>query len=181
MNPFRSRDPGSLWSVPPRPRPLTFALVGGVGGQGVAVVTVLAAVAEEAGGAVDALQALAGLAVAVADGVGVNVVAALAGAAGPDRPGPPKRVPEEPVVTELAALPWRWWTGYHGDDGRHACVHTYTSCVYLWFLRGSWCRPPPGSWGPRHRWRRRDRDTAHSLLTTRWWRRHRNRLCSAHS
>lgn len=64
---------------------LTFALVGRVGGQGVAVEGVLAAVAEEAGRVVDALQALARLPIAVAHGVGVDVVAALAGPAGPDR------------------------------------------------------------------------------------------------
>jgi len=77
----------------------------GAAGHGVAVETVPAAVAEEAGRVLDALQALAGLAVAVPHGVRVDVVAALAGPAGPDRPGPAQRVAEEPVVTELTALP----------------------------------------------------------------------------
>lgn len=92
-------EPG-LFSGPP----LTFALVGGVGAEGVAVETVLAAVAEEAIGVVDALQTLSGLTVAVADGVGVDVVAALAGAAGSDRPALTQRVAKETVVTELTAL-----------------------------------------------------------------------------
>lgn len=87
--------------------PLTFALVGGVGSQGVAVEAVLAAVAEEAVGVVDALQALSGFPVAVADGVGVDVVAALAGAAGSDRSALTQRIAEETVVTELAALTCR--------------------------------------------------------------------------
>ena len=84
----------------------TFALVCGAGGQGVAVETLLAAVAEEAVRVVDALEALARLAVAVAHGVGVHVVAALARAAGPHRPLLAQRVPEEAVVTQLTALPW---------------------------------------------------------------------------
>lgn len=86
---------------------LTFALVSGVGGQGVAIETILAAVAEEAVSVVDALETFSSLAVAVADGVGVDVVAALAGAAGSDRSAPTQRVTEEPVITELAALPCR--------------------------------------------------------------------------
>lgn len=86
---------------------LTFALVGRVGGQGVAIEGVLAAVAEEAGGVVDALEALSRLPVAVADGVGVDVVAALAGPAGPDRPALAQRVAEEAIVTELAAFSCR--------------------------------------------------------------------------
>ena len=81
---------------------LTFALVVGVGGQSVAPEAVLAAVAEEAGRVVDALQALAGLAVTVAHGVGVDVVAALTGPAGPDGAVLSQRVPEEPVVAQLA-------------------------------------------------------------------------------
>ncbi len=84
--------------------PLTFALISGAGGQGVAVETLLAAVAEEAVGVVDALEALSGLAVAVADGIGVDVVAAFAGAAGSDRPALTQRVAEETVVTELTAF-----------------------------------------------------------------------------
>lgn len=64
----------------------------------------LAAVAEEAVGVVDALQAFSCLAVAVADGVGVDVIAALAGAAGSGRPVLTQRVPKEPVVAELTAL-----------------------------------------------------------------------------
>lgn len=96
----------SIWNprLPPQP---TFALVRGVGGQGVAVEGVLAAVAEEASGVVDALQALARLPVTVADSVGIDVVAALAGPAGPDRPVLTQRVSEEAVVTELTALPYR--------------------------------------------------------------------------
>lgn len=86
---------------------LTFALVSGVGGQGVAIETLLAAVAEEAVSVVDALEALSGLAVAVADGVGVDVVAALAGTARSDRTVLTQRVPEEPVVAELAAFTCR--------------------------------------------------------------------------
>lgn len=86
---------------------LTFALVGRVGGQGVAIETLLAAVAEEAVGVVDALETLSGLAVAVADGVGVDVVAALAGATRSDRTALSQRVPEEPVIAELAALTCR--------------------------------------------------------------------------
>lgn len=83
---------------------LTFALVGGVGGQGIAIEAVLAVVAEEAVGVVDALEALSGLAVAVPYGIGVDVVAALAGPAGPDRPVLTQRVPEEPVIAELTAF-----------------------------------------------------------------------------
>lgn len=86
---------------------LTFALVGGVGGQGVAIETLLAAVAEEAVGVVNALETLSGLAVAVADGVSVDVVAALAGAAGSDRAVLPQRVPEEAIIAELAAFTCR--------------------------------------------------------------------------
>lgn len=86
---------------------LTFALVGGVDGQGVAIEGVLAAVAEEAGGVVDALEALSCLPVAVADSVGVDVVAAFAGPAGPDRPALAQRVAKEAIVTELAAFSCR--------------------------------------------------------------------------
>lgn len=85
-------------------RMLTFALISRVLGQGVAIETRLAAVAEESIGVVNALEAFAVLAVAVADGVGVDVVAALAGAAGSDRPVLTKRVPKEPVVAQLTAL-----------------------------------------------------------------------------
>lgn len=100
------------WQSPqPLPTPssptLTFALVCRVGGQSVAVEGVLAAVAEEAGRVVDALQALARLPVAVTHSVGVDVVAALAGPAGPDRPALAQRVTEETVVAELAAFPCR--------------------------------------------------------------------------
>lgn len=97
---------------------LTFALVGGVAGQRVAVETLLAAVAEEAVGVVDALEALSRLTVAVADSVGVDVVAALAGAAGSDRPALTQRVAEETVVTELAAFTCRQVTSEHKDCQR---------------------------------------------------------------
>lgn len=100
--------------------PLTFALVGGVGGEGVAVETVLAAVAEEAVGVVDALQALSGLAVAVANSIGVDVVAALAGAAGSDRAALTQRVAEETVITELAAFTCRQVTS---QDGYTIVIH----------------------------------------------------------
>lgn len=86
---------------------LTFALVSGVDGQGVAIEGVLAAVAEEAGSVVDALEALSCLPVAVADGIGVDVVAAFAGPAGPDRPALAQRVAKEAIVTELATFSCR--------------------------------------------------------------------------
>lgn len=94
---------------------LTFALVGGVCGQGVAIETLLAAVAEEAVGVVDALETLSGLAVAVANGVGVDVVAALAGAARSDRAVLTQWVPEEPVIAELTAFTCRQVTGEDED------------------------------------------------------------------
>lgn len=86
---------------------LTFALVSRAGSQGVAIETVPAAVTEESVGVVDALEALSCLPVAVADSIGVNVVAALAGAAGPDRPSLTQRVTEETVITEFTALTCR--------------------------------------------------------------------------
>lgn len=86
---------------------LTFALVGGVGSQGVAIETVSAAVTEESVGVVDALQALSCLPVAVADCIGVNVVTALAGAAGPDRPSLTQGVTKETVIAEFTALTCR--------------------------------------------------------------------------
>lgn len=89
------------------PPPLTFAFVSRVAGQGVSIETLLAAVAEEAVRVVDALETFPGFTVTVADRVGVDVVAALAGAAGSDRSAPAQRVPEEAVVTELAALTYR--------------------------------------------------------------------------
>lgn len=93
---------------PPAPSTtLTFALVCRVGGQSVAVEGVLAAVTEEAGCVVDALQALARLPVAVTHSVRVDVVAALAGPAGPDWSALAQRVTKETVVAELAALPCR--------------------------------------------------------------------------
>lgn len=61
-------------------------------------------VAEEAVSVVDAFQALSGLAVAVPHGIGVDVVAALAGPAGPDRPILTQRVPKKSIVAELTAL-----------------------------------------------------------------------------
>lgn len=94
--------------------PLTFALVGRFGGQRVAIETLPAAVAEEAVCVVDALEALSGLAVAVSDGVGVDVAAALAGVAGPDHPVLTQRVPEEPVIAELAALTCTQMRTRHG-------------------------------------------------------------------
>lgn len=86
---------------------LTFALVGRVDSQSAAIEGVLAAVAEEAGGVVDALEALSCLPVAVADGIGVDVVTAFAGPAGPDRPTLAQRVTKEAIVTELAAFSCR--------------------------------------------------------------------------
>lgn len=53
--------------------------------------------------------------------------------------------------------------------------------VYLWFLQDSWCTPPLWFSGQQHRWLQLDRDRADSQLTSRGWRRHRNRLYSAHS
>lgn len=86
---------------------LTFALVSRASGQGVAIETILAAVAKEAVSVVDALETFSSLAVAVPDGVGVDVVAALAGATGSDRSAPTQRVAEESVIAKLAALPCR--------------------------------------------------------------------------
>ena len=83
---------------------LTFALVGRDGGQGVSVKACLAAVAEEAVGVVDAFETLAGLAVTVPHSVGVDVVAALAGAACSHRTVVAQGVSEETIVTQLTAL-----------------------------------------------------------------------------
>lgn len=85
---------------------LTFALVRGVRGQGVPKEAILAAVAVEASSVVDALEALAGLAVTVAHGVGVDVVVALAQAAGPHSTIPAQWVSEIGIITQLTPLAW---------------------------------------------------------------------------
>lgn len=101
----RAAPPTASTSAAPPP-PLTFAFVSRVAGEGVPIETVLAAVAEEAVSVVDALETFSGLTVTVPHGVGVYVLAALAGATRSDRPALTQRVPEEAVVTELAALTW---------------------------------------------------------------------------
>lgn len=120
--------------------------MGGVCGQSVAIETLPAAVTEESVRVVDALQTLARLTVAVSHGVGVDVVAALTDPTGPDRTALTQRVAKEAVVTQLAAftcgggaaaLAGQEMLGLRGD-----CAGQWW---YLWFLRGSWCRPPPGS------------------------------------
>lgn len=83
------------------------AFVSRVGGEGVSIETILTAVTEEAVCVVDALQTLSSLAVTVPDGVGVDVVAALAGATSPGRPAPTQSVSEEAVVTQLTAFTCR--------------------------------------------------------------------------
>lgn len=170
---------------------LTFALVGGVGGQGVAIETLLAAVAEEAVGVVDALETFSGLAVAVANGVGVDVVAALAGAARSNWAALTQRVPEESVVTELAAFTCRQVnTGGTMKKPAHlsdsCCTpsssdHAPSDSQYLWFQQDSWCRPLLPFWGPQRMWLRPDTGTACSLPTSPGWRRHRIRPYSARS
>lgn len=90
----------ALWNV------LTLALLGRVGGQSISIEAVLAAVAEEAVGVVDALEALAGVAVAVAHCIGVDVVTACALPAHPYGAASPQGVAEIAVITELARLPW---------------------------------------------------------------------------
>lgn len=120
-------------AAPPPARvqpPPTFAFVSRVAGEGVSIETILAAVTEEAVGVVDALQTLSGLPVAVPNSVGVNVLAALAGATRSDRPPLTQRVPEEAVVTELTALTWGVGGGGHSQNQGGA-----TSEALLWFLR----------------------------------------------
>lgn len=80
------------------------ALVGRVGGQGVPKEAILAAVTVEASGVVDALEALASLAVAVAHGVGVDVVIALAQAAGPHSTIFAQWVSKIGIITQLTPL-----------------------------------------------------------------------------
>lgn len=83
---------------------LTFALVCRIGGQGVSEKSASAPVTVDAGRVVDALQALSRHAVAVSDGVGVDVVVALAQAAEPHGAVSAQRVPKVAIVTELAPL-----------------------------------------------------------------------------
>lgn len=78
-----------------------FAFVCWVGSQGISEKSILAAVTIEAGCVIDALETFTGQAIAVADGVGINVVIALAQAAKPHRAVPPQRVSKVAVVTEL--------------------------------------------------------------------------------
>lgn len=161
---------------------LTFTLVVGVGSQSVAVETLLAAVTEEAVGVVDALQTLSGLTVAVADGVGVDVVVALTGPAGSDRTALTQRVPEETVVAELAAFTCRQVTAEDWFVCQRIRTRTQQGrALYLWFQWDSWCRPPLWFWTPRRRWLRPDTDTARSRPPCPGWRRRRNRPYSARS
>ena len=102
----RAAPPTASKSSAPPP-PLTFAFVGRVAGEGVSIKTVLAAVTEAALSVVDALQTFSRLSVTVPDGVGVNVLAALASTTRSDRSALTQRVSEEAVVTELTALTWR--------------------------------------------------------------------------
>lgn len=101
-----------------------FALVCRIGGQGVSEKSASAPVTVDAGRVVDALQTLSRHAVAVSDGVGVDVVVALAQAAEPHGAVSAQRVPKVAIVTELAPLAGRarGTVGAHhllrlGDDG----------------------------------------------------------------
>lgn len=93
-------NPQDEWPTPP----FTFAFVSRVGGEGVSIETILTAVTEEAVCVVDALQTLSSFTVTVPDRVGVDIIAALAGAASSTWPAPTQRVSEEAVIAELTAF-----------------------------------------------------------------------------
>ena len=78
-------------------------------GEGIAEEARLAALAVEAVGVVDAAEALARRAVAVPNGVGVNVVVAVAPRAGADRAVLSHGVPEVAVLAELAPRACVYW------------------------------------------------------------------------
>lgn len=84
---------------------LTFALISWVASQGVAIVTFFAAITEKAICVVDALEALAAVPVAVAHGVGVDVVVAVARPARSPLTIDALWVTEESVVAQLTAFP----------------------------------------------------------------------------
>lgn len=81
-----------------------FAFVCWVGSQWISEESIFAAVTIEAGRVIDALEALSRQAVAVADGVGVDVVIALAQAAKPHRAVPSQRVSKVAIITELTSF-----------------------------------------------------------------------------
>lgn len=84
----------------------TFAFVCWVGSQGISKKSIFTAVTIEAGRVIDALEAFSRQAIAVADGVGVDVVIALAQAAKPHRAVPPQRVSKVAIITELTSFTW---------------------------------------------------------------------------
>lgn len=104
------RDPGWMCTpgrrVAASGRQLTFTLVCRVGSQGIAEKALFAAVTVEAGRVVDALETLPRQAVAVAHGVGVYVVVALAWAAQSHGPIAAQRVSKVAVIAELTPLAW---------------------------------------------------------------------------
>lgn len=84
---------------------LTFALFGWVASQSIPIVTSFAAITEKAIRVVDALEALASVAVTVANGVGVDVIVAIARPAHPHLTVHALWVAEESVVAQLATFP----------------------------------------------------------------------------
>lgn len=92
-----------------------FAFVCRVGSQGISKKPIFAAVTVEASSVIDAFQAFSCQAIAIANGIGVDVVIALAEAAEPHRAVSPQRVSKVAVVTELAP--------FTGGAGRTVGAH----------------------------------------------------------